>query len=132
MEPETETKEFNQMQLYLERLNSLFTQRDNFLIIGDPLGYYRATIAVLSNVNQRLIKKGIDTTEIKARLEKIGAKLRTKPTEFNKSIEDKNNTLFLEELNNLNTDLMALIFDSGLIFPNIKNLTYEESIEESY
>ena len=127
--------EFNQMALYLTRLDQRSSDRDHALNTGEVINFYRATMTLLMNCIPRFKQKNMSDPEIeqfKKDLMAIGAKVKGLRVIGAQGIQDKNKIQIEEDLFNYNIELNNLMFKHGLVFPdkNIKPLA--EIIAEDY
>lgn len=128
--------EFNQMQLYLIRINNIMDRRDNAYEEGLTLNFYRSTMNLYSNVVAKLEMEQVKgLKEYINKLKELGIHIRnTYTTIRDDKLREKNLLLAEQKLLDLNTELNRLIMSSGLIFPKgdyktagqLRELDYDE------
>lgn len=127
--------EFNQMALYLQRLDRRSDDRDLALNEGNVESFYRATMTLLMNCIPRFEKEGYDSDKIQ-KLTKdlllIGNKVKTKNQMPNKETALKNSLMIEEDLFKYNINLNIEMFKAGLVYPLKEQKKLKEIIEEDF
>lgn len=126
--------EFNQMSLYLMRLNGIMERKDQAYETGETYNFYRSTMSLFSNVLAKLEQEKIEgLKEAELQLLEIGREIRSIiHTVRADNLKEKNLFLAEEKLLRFNTDLNRLIMKSGLIFPKKEFKTVKELRSEDY
>jgi len=130
----TQETEFNQMQIYLIRLNNIMDRRDVSYEEGFTLNFYRSTMNLYSNVVAKLeLEKVEKLDEFIKDLKALGNTLRTTLTTVtNERVKEQNMLTAEQKLLDLNTRLNRLIMSSGLIFPKSEIKTVSELRKKDY
>jgi len=132
----TQETEFNQMQIYLIRLNNIMDRRDISYEEGFTLNFFRSTMSLYSNVVAKLEMEKVDETKLKKfidDLKTLGTSIiNTLTDKTQEKLKEKNMLLNEQKLLDLNTDLNKLIMSSGLIFPKSEISTVGELRKKDY
>lgn len=126
--------EFNQMALYLKRLDDRSNDRDLALNEGNVENFYRATLSLLMNCLPRFEKEGFDDDKIlklQSDILKIGNRVKTQ-NKLNKETALRNSLVIEEELFKYNVELNILMFKAGLVYPLKEEKKLTEIIKEDF
>lgn len=119
--------EFNQMGLYLLRLDRRQDERDTALNIGELVSFYRATLSVLGNCIPKFKENNLEYLELKNRILEIGKHIKNLNLQ-NTELRVKNGLQFEEQLWEQNILLNELMFKAGMIYPIKTKKEHNENI----
>ena len=126
--------EFNQMALFLFRLDQRANERDIALNDGEVERFFRCTMSIFLNCIPRFKQKGMSDEEIKKSKEallNIGKKVKSFSVAQGPT-RAQNSFILEEDLFNYNLELNQLMFTYGLIFPLKEIQKLEKIIEEDF
>lgn len=128
---ESDKPEFNQMALYLERIDKRQDERDSALNTGNLEGLYRCTLSLLMNTIPRFSEKKIDFKKVKDDILNVGKKIKGMAT-LAKDLQAKNSLAYQEDLFECNIRLNELMFKAGMVYPDQVKKSLEEKAKEDF
>jgi len=143
-----QTSEFNQMGIFIARLDIIQQARDARYITGDTGEFFRSTDALFFNVLPKLKEEfsKVDVTkepakfnlsnlkELDEELKRLGAELTNIAFDvsLNKNVADKNRLILHGKLRECNIKLNQAIHEAGIIYPKKELKTISQLAAEDY
>ncbi|MFW9875388.1 MAG: hypothetical protein ACFFG0_19960 [Candidatus Thorarchaeota archaeon] len=126
--------EFNQMALYLVRLDRRSDERDLALNSNNVISLYTSTLTLLMNCIPRFEQKGMNIEDIDTLnddIMKLGNKVQSLIDQHSKARE-KNELILIRDLYNFNIRVNKLMFKYGMVYPEKVSKPLAEIIEEDF
>lgn len=128
-------QEFNQMALYLRRIDLRSDERDQAFNEGDLFSFYRSTATLLMNCIPRFVqKKKTDDKkiqELRKDLKQIGDELKSIQRLAN-GAASRNQLLIEEKLFEYNIRLNQAMFDNDMVYPAKETKALADIIDEDF